>query len=292
MFSMSTIRRTAIATTLAVAAAYATPALAAPATAPGSSAEAALMSPEAQEIDVQEKLGEHLDGKLRFKDHTGKDVTLGEYFDGERPVLLTLNYFRCPVLCNIQLNQLTESLHDLDWTAGDENFRIVTVSIDPREKPELARDKRANHLEALERGKDVEWDFLTGDAMNIRLLAAQVGVSYAYDGEQDQYAHPPVVMFISPEGKIARYLYGLTYDPRDVKFALMDAAEGKVGTTADKLIFSCFHYDATLGRYGKDAMALMRYGGIATVLVVGGFLAWFWRRERHPVEASPAELEA
>jgi len=286
MFRTSSIRRTATATVLLVAAAFATPVLAGPTT------DGALMSPEAQEIDVQEHLGEHIDPKLRFQDPEGNDVTIGQYFDDERPVLLTLNYFRCPVLCNVQLNQLTESLHELDWTAGDDNFRIVTVSIDPREKPALAADKRANHLEALERGQQVEWDFLTGDAMNIRLLAAQVGVGYAYDGEQDQYAHPPVVMFVSPKGKIARYLYGLTFEPQDVKFALMDAAEGKVGSTADKLIFSCFHYDATLGRYGKDAMAMMRYGGIATVLVVGGFLAWFWRRERHPVEASPAELEA
>lgn len=255
-------------------------------------ANSTIHSPEAQEIDVQERLGEFIDAGLRFKDHEGNDVVLGDFFDGERPVLLTLNYFRCPVLCNVQLNQLTESLHELDWTAGDENFRIVTVSIDPRETPELATAKRANHLEALERGAKVDWQFLTGDALNIRLLAAQLGVSYAYDGEQDQYAHPPVVMFISPEGKIARYLYGLTYDPRDVKFSLMDAAEGKVGTTTDKIIFSCFHYDATLGRYGKDAMALMRYAGVATILVVGSFLAWYWRRERRAVQSVSAPKES
>lgn len=258
----------------------------------GSTRAANVHSPEANEIDVQERLGEYVDGSLRFIDHTGAEVTLGDFFDGERPVLLTLNYFRCPVLCNVQLNELTESLRDLEWTAGDDNFRIVTVSIDPREKAPLASEKRANHLTALERGKEVDWQFLTSDAVNIRLLAAQLGVSYAYDGEQDQYAHPPVVMFLSPEGKIARYLYGLTYEPRDLKFALMDAAEGKVGTTTDKIIFSCFHYDATLGRYGKDAMALMRYGGVATILVVGTFLAWYWRRERHAGEVVSSQKES
>jgi protein SCO1/2 len=250
-----------------------------------------IRSPEASEIDVLERLGEHVDAELQFKDQNGETVHFGDFFDGERPVLVTLNYFRCPVLCNIQLNELTETLREMEWTAGDENFRIVTVSIDPREDVELAKAKRANHLEALDRGDQVEWDFLTGDALDIRLLAAQLGVSYAYDGEKDQYAHPPVIMFLSPERKIARYLYGLTYHPRDLKFALMDAANGKVGTTGDRLIFSCFHYDATLGRYGKDAQALMSWGGVAVVLGLGSFLFVLWRRERHRNDASPVRDE-
>ena len=267
--------------------------VAAPAFAAGEQKAPAILSPEANEIDVDEHLGEHIDKALTFKNHKGETVTLGDFLDGERPVLFTMNYYRCPVLCNVQLNQLTEGLRELDWTAGDENFRIVTVSIDPREGVELAAQKRSGHLEALERGGEVEWEFLTGDALNIRLLAAQFGISYAYDGEQDQYAHPPVVMFVSPDGKISRYLYGLTYEPRDLKFSLMDAADGKIGSASEKIIFSCFHYDATLGRYGKDAMALMRYGGVATIFLVGGALVFFWRRERRRSEGSiPQDLEA
>ena len=287
MFLSSFIKHSARAMTFMVAAGLAVPAWA------GSDKAPDLLSPEANEIDVDEHLGESIDKALTFKDHEGNTVTLGDFLDGERPVLLTMNYYRCPVLCNVQLNQLTESLRDLDWTAGDDNFRIVTVSIDPREGVELAKEKRAGHLEALERGANVDWQFLTGDALNIRLLAAQLGVSYAYDGEQDQYAHPPVVMFLSPAGKISRYLYGLTYKPRDIKFSLMDAAEGKIGSPTEKLIFSCFHYDATLGQYGKDAMALMRYGGVATIFVVGGGLFFFWRRERQ-IGQDPGrhELEA
>lgn len=231
-------------------------------------------------VDVDEHLGNEIDRGLQFTDHTGKAVTLADYFDGKRPVLLTMNYFRCPVLCNVQLNELTEALRLFDWTAGDEHFRIVTVSIDPREQAQLAGTKRANHLAVLGRGDAVDWAFLTGDALNIRLLAAQLGIQYAYDPEQDQYAHPAVVVFASPEGKIARYVYGLSYQTSDLKFGLIEASEGRVGSTLDRIILSCFHYDATLGRYGPFAFGLMRIAGALTVLLIGTALLIYWRRER------------
>jgi protein SCO1/2 len=241
-----------------------------------------LLSPEANEVAVDEMLGGELDMDLRFTDHLGNEVRLGEFFDGDRPVLITLNYYRCPTLCNLQLNSLTRTLEGFaesrDWQPG-EQYRIVTVSIDPREGPELAAKKRATHLDALGQG-DVDWNFLTGDALQVRMLAASLGIGYAYDAEQDQYAHPAVLMFVSPEGKVARYLYGLEYQPTDVKFALMEAAEGRVGSPVDKLILSCFHYDASLGEYGPFAMGIMRLGGAVMVLIVGIPMAFIWRRER------------
>jgi protein SCO1 len=237
-----------------------------------------LLSPEANQVAVDEMLGGYLEMDLEFVDHNGAKVRLGDYFDGERPVLVTLNYFRCPTLCNLQLNALTRTLEAFAWTPG-EQYRIVTVSIDPRETTELASAKRASHLQALDRG-EVDWNFLTGDALQVRMLAAQLGIGYAYDAEQDQYAHPAVLMFISPEGKVARYLYGLEYNVSDVKFALMEAAEGRVGSPVDKLILSCFHYDASLGEYGPFAMGIMRLGGAGTVLIVGIPLIIVWRRER------------
>lgn len=237
-----------------------------------------LLAPAATEIDVDELLGAELDLDLRFTNHEGESVRLGDYFDGERPVLITLNYYRCKTLCNLQLNSLTDTLTNFEWAPG-QNYRIVTVSIDPRESAELARDKRAAHLEALGRG-EVDWNFLVGDALQVRMLAAQLGVGYAYDAEQDQYAHPAVLMFVSPDGKLARYLYGLTYTPGDLKFALMEAAEGRVGSTMDKLILSCFHYDATIGKYGPFAMGIMRLGGALMVVIVGIPLVFAWRRER------------
>ena len=246
--------------------------------APGSAGTEANLSPEANEIAVDEMLNGELDLDLEFTDHSGEAVRLGDYFDGERPVLLTLNYYRCPTLCSLQLNGLTRALERFAWTPG-EQYRVVTVSIDPRETPKLAADKRATHLEALGRG-DVDWSFLTGDALQIRMLAAQLGIGYAYDAEQDQYAHPAVLMFASPQGKIARYIYGLEYQPNDIKFALMEAAEGRVGSTVDRLILSCFHYDATLGKYGPFAMGIMRLGGAAMIIIVGIPLGFLWRRER------------
>lgn len=244
-----------------------------------------LLSPEANEVAVDEMLGGQLDMDLRFVDHRGNEVRLGDYFDGDRPVLITLNYYRCPTLCNLQLNSLTRTLEGFaesrEWQPG-EQYRIVTVSIDPREGPELARDKRSTHLQALgvDPQSDYDWNFLTGDALQVRMLAAALGIGYAYDAEQDQYAHPAVLMFASPDGKVARYLYGLEYQPTDVKFALMEAAEGRVGSPVDKLILSCFHYDASLGEYGPFAMGIMRLGGAAMVLIVGIPMAFVWRRER------------
>jgi protein SCO1/2 len=255
---------------------------------PARAATAQPLAPAMHSIDVDEHLGNVLDLGLRFVDHTGKQVRLADFYDGKRPVLVTMNYFRCPVLCNVQLNELTESLRSFDWTPGDEHFRVVTVSIDPRETPELARSKRANHLAALERGDDVDWSFLTGDALSVRLLAAQLGIQYAYDPEQDQYAHPAVVVFTSPEGKIARYVYGLSYTTNDLKFGLLEAAEGRVGTTLDRFILSCFHYDATLGRYGVFAFGLMRVAGGLTVLLIGTALLIYWRRERRLARRSAA----
>ena len=238
------------------------------------------LTPEVAEVDVQEHLGDFLDPELEFVDQTGKRHFLRDFFDGETPILLTLNYYRCPGLCNIQLNAVTDTLGKMDWTAGDGNFRVLTFSIDPREDVKLAAGKRETLLSELGRGESVDWSFMTGDALNIQLLAAQLGVGYAYDREKDQYAHPPVIMFISPDGKIARYIYGLSYAASDVKFALMEASEGRVGSTVDRLILSCFHYDATAGKYGPFAFGIMRLAGFVTVIVVGGLLGLAWRRER------------
>ena len=238
------------------------------------------LSPEMRVIEVDEKRGTFLDPDLEFVDHTGKSVRLGEYLDGERPVLLTLNYYRCKVVCSVQLNGLADALAKLEWTPGDENFRAVTISIDPEETPADARAKREMLVEALGRGPDVSWSLLTGKELDIRALAAQLGIHYAYDAEQDQYAHPAVAMFITPDGKIVQYVYGLTFDSRDLKLALLDAGEGKIGTPMEKLYQSCFTYDPTRGQYGPFAFGIMRIGGGLTAILVLGVLVFFWRRER------------
>ncbi len=244
------------------------------------SASDAPLSPEMRAVDVDERRGAHVDAGLRFTDHTGKAVTLGDFIDGERPVLVTLNYYRCRVVCSVQLDGLARALRELDWTPGDENFRVVTVSFDPTETPADAAKKRATMASVVGKGDDIDWQFLVGDELQVSALAAALGVRYAYDAEQDQYAHPAVVMFLAPDGKIVQYIYGLTFDPADLKLALLDAGEGKIGTPMEKLYQSCFAYDSTLGRYGPFAFGIMRIGAVLSFLALSVFLFVLWRRDR------------
>jgi protein SCO1/2 len=238
-----------------------------------------VLSPELKAIEVTDQRGERIDGGLSFVDETGAKVRLSDYIDGDRPVLFTLNYFRCKVVCSVQLNGLADGLAGLEWTPG-EDFQVVTVSIDPHETHEDAAKKRRTILASLGKGDDIGWHFLTGQEVEIRALAAQLGISYAYDAEQDQYAHPGVVVFVTPDGRIAQYVYGLSYLPRDLKFGLIEAGEGKIGNPVEQIYLSCFSYDPSIGRYGPFAFGIMRLGGILTMLVLGGILLFWFRRER------------
>jgi protein SCO1/2 len=246
------------------------------------------MSPEMRQIDVDEQRGATIDPELTFVDPAGNQVKVGSFFDGERPVLLTLNYYRCRVVCSVQLNGLADALAELDWTPGKE-FRIVTISLDPGETEADAVHKRDQIIDQLGKGADVDWQFLRGDALSIRAIAAQLGVSYAYDDEQDQYAHPSVAMFLTPDGTVAQYVYGLTYESRDLKLALLEAGQGKLGSPMEKLYQSCFTYDHTIGRYGPFAFGIMRIGGTLTFLIVAGTLIVFFRRERKRALATEAD---
>ncbi len=237
-------------------------------------------SPQMRAISVDEQRGNRLDGALAFTDHTGRRVTLGQLFADGKPTIMTLNYFTCKVVCSVQLDGLASALGKLDWTPGREDFRVITVSIDPRDTPKMATHKRAMMIEKVGRGDDLDWQFLTGDALSIQALAAQLGVGFAYDAERDQYAHPAVAVFLAPGGKVTQYIYGLTYEPRDLKFALMEAGQGKLGSPMEQLIMSCFHYDASVGRYGPFAFGIMRLGGTITFVVLGTVLLVLWRRER------------
>lgn len=228
---------------------------------------------------VTERLGNDVDPDLSFVDQDGQSVKFGDYLQDGKPVLLTLNYYTCETLCSTQLNGLLQGLQELDWTAGEE-FRIVTVSIDPSEGSDVASGKRLSYLEELGRGPDVEWHFLTGTESNVRALADSIGYGYAYDENTGQWAHPAVLTFLAPQGFVARYLYGIIYPPRDLKFALMEASEGRVGSPVEKLVLSCFRYDDSTGEYTPAALGVMRLGGIATLLAMGGLGAVMWRREK------------
>jgi len=226
---------------------------------------------------------EHLDilvpQKLAFKDSEGNDVLLGDYFTGERPIVLTLNYSNCPMLCHLQLDGMVDGLKAVKWVLG-EDYDIVTVSIDPLETPERAALTKKKYIKRYGRPESAPgWHFLVGSEANIKALADAVGFGYKYNEERDEYVHAAAAMILTPTGHLSRYLYGVIYDPQNFKFALLEASEGKVGSTLDQVIMYCFHYDAEAGRYAPAAMRLMRFGGLVFVVVLGAVFGTYWRRD-------------
>jgi protein SCO1/2 len=232
-----------------------------------------------EEVGVTEHPNAKLPMDLEFRNEDGNWVKLGSFFDGERPVILTLNYYRCPMLCGLMLNGVVDGLEDMAWTPSEE-FEIVTISINPLETPELAKAKKQNYLKRLDRPAAAGgWHFMTGRELEIKRLAETVGFSYTYDPVSQEYAHAAAIFVCTPDGRVARYLYGIEYPAKRLKFALLEAAEGTIGTTLDQLILYCYHYDPTNRRYSPVAMNIMRLGGGATTLILGIFLGVFWIRE-------------
>ncbi len=238
-------------------------------------------------VGITEHPGAQVPLDLEFVAEDGKPVRLRSYFDGTKPVILNLGYYRCPMLCGLVLSGLLQGLKETAWSVGRE-FEVVTVSIDPLETPTLARLKKESYLAEYGRpGAAAGWHFLTGREESIRKLADAVGFGYRYVPERGEYAHAAVLFMATPDGHIARYLYGVLYAAGTLRMALTEAGQGKVGTTADRILLTCFHYDAEQGRYVVAAMTLMRTGGGVTVLVVGGWLLARWRRDaRKPRERS------
>lgn len=247
----------------------------------GTSAQLVRENPaELQKIDVVEHLGERIPLDLMFTDESGRSVRLGGYFAPERPVILVMGYYRCPMLCNLVFNGLADGVEQLSWRLG-EQFTIITVSIDSSETPELAAAKKANYTQFMH-GVDslAGWHFLTGKASRSRALADAVGFEYRWDDDSKQWAHPAVVMLLSPDGVITRYLYGIEFPERDLRLGLLEASEGRIGTTIDRIILYCYHYDPQAGGYVVLAENVMRLGGVVTVVLLGGLLVILWRRER------------
>ncbi len=231
------------------------------------------------EIEVTEKLGAEVPGNLAFTDQDGKTVLLGDFFTGKRPVVLTLNYSDCPMLCHLQLNGFVDALKQLEWSLGEE-FAMVTVSIDPTELPQRAKLTKNKYMKMYERRSAQDgWHFLVGSEANIKALADSVGFGYTYNEARDEYVHAAVAMICTPSGELSRYLYGVVYEPQTIKFALLEASEGNIGNTVDQLLLFCFHYDSEAGKYAPAAENIMRLGGALTVLIVGGTLGVYWRRE-------------
>ena len=230
------------------------------------------------DIGLDQRLDAQVPPDLRFRDEAGREVRLGDYF-GTKPVILTLVYYECPMLCTQVLNGLTSALGVLSFTVGQE-FDIVTVSFDPKETPALAAAKKVAYLDRYKReGAGRGWHFLTGDERSIAALTKAVGFRYAYNASIDQYAHVSGIMVLTPEGRLSRYFYGIEYGPRDVRLALIEAADRRIGTPADQLLLYCFHYDPKSARYSFAIMRLVRTLGVATVLAMVGGIVILRRRE-------------
>ncbi len=239
-------------------------------------------------VGFDQRLGSQVPLGLTFTDESGQPRTLAELVHG-RPVVLTLNYFQCPMLCTAELNGLVSSLKGVSFAPGVD-FDIVTVSIDPTEKPELARAKKAQYLKTYGRaGAENGWHFLTGDEASIRTLAESVGFRYRYDAESKQFAHAAGLVVLTPGGLASRYFMGVEFAPRDLRLALVESSAGRIGTLADKALLFCFHYDPTTTRYGFAALTAIRAAGIATVIALGAFVLLGNRRgARPPVMPVPA----
>jgi protein SCO1/2 len=236
------------------------------------------LPPQLEGVGIEEKLGQQVNLDLTFTNEKGYQVRLRSFFHKDTPVLLNLVYYSCPMLCNLVLNGQTAVLRDIPWTPGEE-FEIVTISIDPTEMFNLAVHKKQMYLDNY--GKPAPgWHFLTDHNGNVKKLAEQVGFHYRYDGKQEQYAHAAAIMFLTPEGKMSRYLYGIRFRTRDVRLALTEASESKLGVTIDKVLLYCFHYDPAARSYVLFATNLMRGGGILTVLILGAILLRLFRGER------------
>lgn len=213
-----------------------------------------------------------------FRDENGKEVRLGEYFGGKRPVVLAMIFYNCTMLCSEVLNGTLRSLKEVPYAAGKE-YEVVIVSIHPKETPALAKEKKKNYLaEYGFSGTEDGWHFLTGTEENIKQVTNAAGFYYTYEKSTDQYAHPGGIVIATPQGKIARYLTGVMFEPRDVKLSLLEAGENKIGSPVDLILLRCFHYDPTSGTYSVAIMQVIRLIGAAFVFFVGGGLGlWVWR---------------
>jgi protein SCO1 len=226
----------------------------------------------------EQKLNSQIPLDLVFKNEAGEEVRLGDYF-GKKPVLLNLVYFNCPMLCTVVLNGLTETMKDIPFTPGNE-YEVLTISFNHLETPELAAAKKTSYLALLEKPEaDKGWHFLTGNEENIKKLTDAVGFTFNWDAQREEYAHASGIIVSTPEGLLSHYFYGVMYQPRDVRLALVEASKGNIGSPVDKMMLFCYKYDSATGTYSAAIMKLLQVASAITLSLLGGFLYLSLRRE-------------
>ena len=236
--------------------------------------------PELEGVTIVDKLDSQVPLDATFRDERGRTVSFRDVLPKDRPAILQIGYLRCPMLCSLVMNALVRGIQGVDWTVGGQ-YDVISLSVNPSEGPELADAKKAGYVAEYGRPQSAPgWHFLTGDEAQIRRVTEAVGFEYRLQ-ENGEYSHAAAVFVLTPDGRLSRVLYGVKYQPADVRMALLEASQGKIGTTLDRIILWCHVYDASAGGYVLLAMRVMQLGGALTLAVLGGGLGWFWWREAH-----------
>jgi protein SCO1/2 len=232
-----------------------------------------------KDVTFRQQLNQQLPLDAAFKDEDGRDVRLGDYFKTGKPVVLAFVYYQCTMLCIQVMNGISSALKVLPFTPG-KDFDVVLVSFDPRDTPQAAREKKAAHLDYWSaQSTAAGWHFLTGTEAEIHRATQAAGFSYRWDEHAQQFAHVSGVLVVTPDGRLSRYFYGIEYSPKELRLALVESGQGKVGSKLDEVLLYCFHYDPESGRYGVVVMNLIRLGGVITVALMAGFILLMRRRE-------------
>lgn len=232
--------------------------------------------PGLKNVGIEQHLNDPVPLDLAFRDETGRNVRLGDYF-GQKPVILNLVYYQCPMLCSEVMSGLESALRVLKFNIGQE-FEIVTVSFDPKETPAMAAAAKAVYMKRYKRaGAEQGWHFLTGPADSIAALTKAVGFQYQYDPKTGQFAHSTAIMLLTPQGKIAQYYYGVEFAPKDLRLGIIQASQNKIGTVVDEVLLYCYHYNPDTGKYGAIISRILKLAGGATILALGSFLFVMFR---------------
>tara|TARA_B100000427_G_scaffold133738_1_gene111271 strand:- start:6907 stop:7728 length:822 start_codon:yes stop_codon:yes gene_type:complete len=236
-------------------------------------------SPAEKPIDIIENLGGYIPLDTTFIDENGEKISLESLFSKGVPTILTLNYFECPMLCTLILNGLSDTLENFTLNPGQQ-YQIITIDINPNETSKFVKEKKKNYIEKYDlQILENDWHFLTGSNENIKRVADSMGFIYYYDQDRDEYMHPSAISILSPSGKISRYLYGIEFLEKDLKLAILEAADGKIGSTLDKIMLYCYYYDPYKNTYTIFATNIMRLGGIFTIIFLSIMILNYWRKD-------------
>lgn len=250
------------------------------------------LPPQLGNVGIEQRLNQQVPLDLSFRDEAGRTVQLSQYFQEGKPVVLSLVYFRCRILCDQVLSSLAGALRYVKFDAGKE-FEIVTVSFDPSDTPTDAQNAKKQFLPIYGHlGANAGWHFLTGDQASIHALSDAVGFHYYHDPRTNQFAHATGIMLLTPEGRVAQYYYGAKYFPSDLRLGLIQASQNQIGTLADQIVLYCYHYDPRIGRYGAIVTRIIQLSGGATVLIFGGILLFLFLTDPKRKNAPPVEAES